>query len=69
MFGGVDFDKIKSNIETHTIPAAILLVLLTLALLLVFILYVVGNQSTILNVYLLILTGISGIFAGYLLFA
>ncbi len=68
MFGGLDIDRVKSNIESHTIPAVILLVLLAFALMIVFLMYFLGRQDTILNIYLLFLTGISGIFVGYLLF-
>ena len=69
MLGGLDFDKIKTNVETHMIAVAIMLSMLALALVLVFILYVLGKHSTVLNIYLLVLVGLIGGFAGYILFA
>lgn len=67
MLGG-NLEKLKANLEVHAIPAAILLSLIAFALLIIFFIYVLGKHSTPMNILLLFLVGISGVFAGYLLF-
>jgi hypothetical protein len=67
MLGG-NFEQFKNNVTTHQIPAIGLLVTLAFALGLIFLLYVLGKQSTPMNLLLLFLVGISGIFTGYLMF-
>jgi hypothetical protein len=62
------FDKLRANIEEHSITAAVFYSILAVLLLVVFTVNITGNQSLPLNAFAGFMIAAGGVYLGYLLF-